>query len=239
MKSQKIKLQKLTLKGMEKLERDLEKYREENNPHINISHYESDEINSIEIDKNKSFDNKLSVGKYFLHAFPESFQPCIRTWNWLSVLYYRQLLNTNGKIGELRRLFVSENYSRYPYRHLLKAPYDICRFYKDNLDEMNFFLMDPVNINGELYNRIAENQDIRKNPTFLKVARRLFYDETTKSVKRRVGATKAIIRLIKVWKQYERSFDMYRMPSETAVRKLLVKHDEFAKFIHGSNKVFS
>ncbi len=66
----------------------------------------------------------------------------------------------------------------------------------------------------------------------MKVARRFFYDENTKSLKKDIGSIKeSIIRLIKVWKQYERSFDMYRMPSEEIINKLLIKHNEFRKFI--------
>ncbi len=228
-----MKLQKLTSKGMTKMEQDLTKFYSENKvtPQMDIKHYESEEISefNITIDKNKLFDNKLSVGKYFLHIFPDTFEPCNNTWNWLSVLYYNQLLNLHGKVGELRRLFISDNYSYYPYRHLLKAPYDICRFYKDNLDDVKFLLLDKVNKNSTFYRRIAENQDIIKNPEFMKVARQFFYDEKTKSIKD--GVTDIIQRLIKVWKQYERSFDMYRMPAEDIIKKLLKQHDEFQLFL--------
>lgn len=234
MKSQKVKLQKLTEKGMEKLEKELEQFREKSDSdiHININNYESQETDNIEIDKDKLFDNKLSVGKYFLHIFPENFNPDIKTWNWLSAFYYRQLLTSYGKIGELRRLFISKNHFYYPHRHLLKAPYDICRFYKNKnaLDEIEFLLQDKVNINGGFYRQIAENQDIIKNPNFIKTARRFFYNEKTNSLKRNI--TSPVKRLIKVWKQYERSFDMYRMPSEKIISALLVKHDEFGVFIH-------
>ena len=230
-----MKLQRLTLKGIKQLRTDLEKISKENivNPIIDIKKYETERVEGIEIDKNKQFDNKLSVGKYFLHIFPEEFQPDIQIWNWLAILYYKQLLNIQGKIGELQRLFISDSSPDYHYRHLLKAPYDICRFYKKNLDEVNFLLLDKVNINGELYRRTVESPEIRKNPEFMKVARQFFYDENTKSIKKGIGGTKeSIIRLIKVWKQYERSFDMYRMPSEEIINKLLIKYNEFGKFIY-------
>ncbi len=231
-----MKLHKLTAQGMSKLGKDLERLRGESSPHINIDDYESEEIPSVEVNQNKQFESKFSVGKYFLHIFPEDFQPCEKTWSWLSALYYRQLLSASGKkIGELDTMFISENYSRWPKRHFLKAPYDICKFYKNKdggLNEIRFFLLDPVNRNGALYRRISENQDIRKNLEFMRVAKRLFYDESKKSIKR--NATGAIQRLIKVWKQYERSFDMYRMPSQTVIDKLLKKHDELNKFIRGS-----
>ena len=110
--------------------------------------------------------------------------------------------------------------------------YDICRFYKSKnaLKEIEFFLQDKVNANGVFYRRIAENQDIVKNPTFIKVARQFFYNEKTKTLKKDI--TNPIQRLIKVWKQYERSFDMYRMPSKEVINRLLIKHDEFGIFIN-------
>ena len=230
-----MKLQKFTLKGMMTLQSYLEKHRSTSDPYIDITDYESEEIyyneKYIEIDKKKSFTNKLSVGKYFLHIFPENFLPDIETWNWLSILYYRQLLNKQRKIGELQRIFISKNISYYPYNHLLKAPYDICKFYKigNRLNEVEFLLLDAVNVNSTLYTEVIKRQDIMKNPTFLEVARKLFYDEDIKSFKKRIG--KDVPRLIKIWKQYERGFDMYRMPSQEILNKLLVKHSEFKEFI--------
>ena len=229
-----MELRKLTTKGMAKLEKDLTIFYSENkvNPQMNIQSYESEKIVefNITLDKNKVFDNKLSVGKYFFHIFPDNFYPCHKTWNWLSVFYYKQLLNMHGRVGELRRLFIPEHYAFYPYRHLLKPPYDICRFYKSKSDDFKFILLDKANGNSEFYRRIAENQDIIKNLEFIKVARYFFYDEKNKSLKSE--ATGIIQRLIKVWKQYERSFDMYRMPSNLIIKKLLAKHDEFQPFIN-------
>ena len=230
-----MKLQKLTLKGMMTLQSYLEEHRSTSDPHIDITDYESEEIyhneNCIEIDKKKSFTHKLSVGRYFLHIFPADFLPDIETWNWLSILYYNQLLNTHNKIGQLERLFITKDPLYYPYIHLLKAPYDICKFYKtqDKLKEIEFLLLDDVNDNGVLYREVAKRQDIMKNLKFLEVARKLFYDENTKFLKKKVG--KDIQRLIQIWKQYERGFDMYRMPSQEIINKLLVKHSEFNKFI--------
>ncbi len=227
-----IKLKKLTQKGTSKLKQKIDLLHNQMDPNININDYESEEVSKIDIEKNKIFDNKFAVGKYFLRVFPEGFNPCISTWNWLSILYYKQLLNKNKKLGELKRIFIDENHPYYPYRHLLKAPYDICQFYKSktgDLKSIDFLLLDKVNTNGHLYRCISENQDIRKNPHFMEVARSFFYHEQTKSLKKDI--TDPIQRLIKIWKQYERSFDMYRMPSQAIIQKLLVKHDEFKQFI--------
>ena len=237
MKSQKIFIKKLTSKGMSKLEKDLQEIKENNisNPSIISDRYESEEIKNIQIDKDKVFEDKLSVGKYFLRVFSNGFQPCIGVWNWLSIFYYKQLLNNRRTIGELQRLFIYENFSDYKFRHLLKVPYDMCMFYKKvkgiDLNEIRFLLMDKVNINGEFYRQFVERPDIRKNLRFIEVSKILFYNEETKKFKKELNVGEDVSRLIKVWKQYERSFDMYRMPSEEIINKLLRKHNEFFKFI--------
>ena len=237
MKNQKIILRKLTSKGMKKLEQDLEEMKENSTSTLSIvlHKYESEEIKKIEIDKNKIFEDKLSVGKYFLRIFSNDFQPCVGVWNWLSIFYYKQLLNNRGTIGELQRLFIHENFPDYRFRHLLKGPYDICIFYKKfkeiDLNEIRFLLMDKVNVNGEFYRQFVERPDIRKNLHFMQTAKVLFYDEKSKNFKKEFNVKEDVSRLMKVWKQYERSFDMYRMPSEEIINKLLRKHDEFLKFI--------
>ena len=171
----------------------------------------------------------------FLHFFPEGFSPDIETWNWLSLVYYRQLLNSHNKIGQLERVFIIKNTSYYPYSHLLKTPYDICKFYKfysdqeNKLSKIKFLLLDNINTNGTLFSEVVKRQDIMKNFMFIEVAYKLFYDENTKSLKKAIG--KDIRRLIKIWKQYERGFDMYRMPSQEIINRLLVKHKEFSEFI--------
>ena len=44
-------------------------------------------------------------------------------------------------------------------------------------------MLDKVNGNSKFYRRITKNQDIIKNPEFMKVARQFFYDEKNKSLK--------------------------------------------------------
>ena len=229
-----MKLQKLTSKGMNQLQSDLEELRRTTNPHIDIKRYESKEVNCngshIKIDKNKIFENKFAVGKYFLHVF-EDIVPDVEIWNWLSILYYKQLLNVHQKIGELQRLFISKSISYYPYTHCLKIPYDICKFYrgKDKLKDVEFLLQSEVNKHKDIYLEIVKRQDMMKNHIFIDVAYQLFYNQETKSFKK--STSDSIRRLIKLWKQYERGFDMYRMPSREVINKLLSKHEEFKLFI--------
>ena len=225
-----MKLHELTTRGNQKLERDLERFRADTSPKINIDDYDAKKTD-IEIDENKRFSNKLDVGKYFLGVFQDT-PPKPEMWNWLSALYFKQLLNTQGEIGALQRLFISDkSYFAYQFRHLLMAPYDVYKFYRNEINEIDFLLRDPVNVNGGLYTEIVKRQDIFKNHNFIRVARKLFYDEKEQVIKKGGASMNGIRRLIKLYGQYERSFDMYRMPSEVVIDKLLKRHKEFVRFL--------
>jgi len=232
-----MKLQKLTKKAMKELQAYLQKLRQDNviDPFIDIKKYDTEEVEPlIEVDESKYFETKLSVAKYFLYAFPEGFQPDASTWNWLSLLYYKQLLLPTKKVGELERLFIYEDLYSYKYRHLLKAPYDFYKIYKEKPKEesldISFLLLDKANTNGVLYLKTVGSAELRKNPRFIAVLKSFFYDQKTKSIKKE-NLTESITRLIQVWRQYERGFDLYNMPSDLIIKKLLIKHEEFAKFI--------
>ena len=68
-----MKLKKITQKGMRALQLYLEKHRNTADIHIDITSYESKEVQHndryIEIDNKKSFTDKFSVGKYFFTFF--------------------------------------------------------------------------------------------------------------------------------------------------------------------------
>lgn len=227
-----MKLRELTIKGMSSLEKDLIKYREKESPTLNIKNYESKPIDSnIDIDEKKIFSSKFDVGQYFLVSLSDHI-PNPGVWNWLSLVYYKQFFNKKNKIGEIQRLFIpSLQESFYPTSHLLMPPYDICKFYKDDLDKIDFLLSGPANMNAVLYREIVKRNDIVRNINFIKVARKLFYDSKRERIKPVRVMKKSILRLIKVYKQYERGFDMYHMPSDKMIEIILKKHKEFDIFL--------
>ena len=226
-----MKLRELTAEGMNLFEADLIKFREEKLPNLNIDKYQSRAIDhNIDIDGEKVFANKLEAGKYFLELF-SSYSPTAGIWNWLSLVFYKQLLKKENSIGTIQRLFVSpQRRSFYPFLNLLMPPYDICKFHKDHLSQIDFLLSDPVNVNGTIYEETARRSDIVKNINFMKVARELFYDSKMKKIKPVRGKRKGILRLIKIYKQYERGFDMYHMPSDKMIEIIKERHREFDIF---------
>ena len=76
-----------------------------------------------------------------------------------------------------------------------------------------------------------------KNKTFVEVARTIFYDEKKK--KNKPSSVDGVLRLVDLFHQYERTYDLYSMPSEYFIKNLLSKHPEFDKFKKGFlNKTF-
>lgn len=67
-----------------------------------------------------------------------------------------------------------------------------------------------------------------KNGHFIEVSKKIFYDGKSRKIKR--GSTNAIERLIDLFKQYERAYDLYSMPSEMILERLINKYKEFDKF---------
>ena len=225
-------LRELTRKGMYSLESDILKFREIEHPEIDVDKYESKQVGEeFNIDDKKIFRSKLEAGKYFLEALKEH-EPSQGVWNWLSLVYFKQLLNKKNRIGEVQRIFISPRKKTfYPTTNLLMPPYDICRFYKNDLKQIDFLLTDSINRNGSLYLEIAKRNDIVKNINFIKVARELFYDTKLKKIKPGGAKKKNVLRLIKIYKQYERGFDMYHMPSDRMIEIIYKKHKELSMFL--------
>ena len=234
-----INLQNLTYEGMASLHRHLAELRgaKVSNPEIRLDDYGSYVVEpQIEIDSSFEFTNKRDVGRYFYRVFsPTGFNPDIATWNWLGLVYYRQLLNSDGQIGELERLFMApkglQGYSRrYPYVNSLRVPYDIYSLYarNDQLDLVEFLLSGPVTVHRDLYRELTKRPRLIRNPNFVAVVKKLFVGEDNRI---KQGHTPKLARLIKLYRQYERGFDMYSMKPAAFIDRLRRKHKEFSQFL--------
>ena len=151
------------------------------------------------------------------------------------IIYREQLLNSrlkNKGIGEIGRFCIDDSKSYYPFTHLLKPVFDFYNFYNKETNLIEFLLLNPVNESGGLLLETTKRQDIMKNKNFIEVSKKIFYDDENREIKR--GSTNAIKRLIDLFKQYERTYDLYSMPSKMILEKLISKHKEFDKFESGS-----
>ena len=228
-----MNLKQLTNSGMSQLQRDIASMRDKTNPQIYIDRYDSRPIADVSVDSHKQFTDKYEIGEYFTEVFSESgLTLTSEIWNWLSLLYYKQLLNPYRQIGEVERLFIfpKRSHNTYPYVHLLKVPYDFYKYYrdKDRLDLISFLLRQPVNINRGIYLEIVKRPKIMKNHNFMGVIKHLFSEGD--QIKR--NYSDKVTRLIRLYQQYDRSFDMYRLSPRDFLKKLASdKHKEFHQYL--------
>lgn len=229
-----IKLKKLTVTEDQEFKKLCEKWNsnvENNNIKNNILDIDSflgEEISTrVEIDENKKFNNKFELGKYLyekLNAVPMD----SKIWHFIVIVYHKQLLRKDRKIGEIDRFYIDDRKSFYPFTHLLKPVFDLYRSQRRYITRIKFLLLTPVNENGSLFLEIVKRQDIMKNINFIEVSEKFFYDKRKNKPKR--GAQAGVLRLIDLFKQYERTYDLYSMPADKIMSVLMSKHEEFNKF---------
>ena len=235
-----IKLQKLTPKAEAEFKKicqtkDLFEYE------LKIEDFKTSNVElDIEIDKTKIFNNKFELVEYLYSKLKDLEIIENSIWHFLVIVYYKQLISSKVKNGVgkgLDRFFIKKERTYYPHTHLLKAPFDFYSFYTTTPQDINFLLLNPVNEGGQLLLEIIKRQDIMKNKNFIEVVKTILYDKRKKKIKR--GFKDGILRLIDLFKQYERSYDLYSMPAKDILEKLIVKHKEFNKFKTGLfNKTF-
>ena len=191
--------------------------------------------NNINIDTNEQFGSKYDVGDYFAELFEShSFIPDDDTWNFLSLVYYKQLLNDKGKMGELLRLFLfPENmetplynrYRQYSWAHLLRTPYDLCILHKDHSNIKFVLETSPVNGNPEAYREIMRRQFLFRNIEILRTIRLIYFDKKSNKFKRgHVTEEYGIPELLRLHDQYSRGYDMNHLTSDKFIVILLEKH---------------
>ena len=142
------------------------------------------------------------------------------------LIYHKQLLKNGTELGEEKRFFIDTTDSYYRSRHLLKNTFDFYKFYHKNPSDIKFLLLNPVNENSDSFLQITKRQNIMKNKNFILVSKKLIFD--AKKEKLKTGHDKLIARLIHLWQQYERTFDLYSMPYKQII-KLINKKDTYLR----------
>ena len=186
---------------------------------------------SVEIDEHKEFANKFALGQY-LHETLNGRNVESRVWHFLVIIYCQQLLNKDHKIGSIERFFIDSAIPYYPFAHLLKPVFDLYCLYQQTPELIKFLLLNPVNKSGGLYLETVKRRELMKNKNFIEVSNKLFYDEKNAEIKRGSNSHDGILRLVSLFKQYERAYDLYSMPAEMILKRLLSKHKELKKFKH-------
>ena len=119
----------------------------------------------------------------------------VGTWTWLTLYLFDVVAPRRAdgtrRIGE-RSLYVLEadNWRRY-YRHLLAGPYRVMRAHWSEPRITEGILAGKPNVPGELYEQIASRQEIVTSRAVVNLTRRLYWDSTTRSLKRGAGGAAA------------------------------------------------
>ena len=215
-------VRRLTKSSQQKLKNDIVSGSINNQTKtIEVADYQSEVLDDrLEINFNQHFVNKFELGQYLYQVFKDSsFKPDESVWNWLGLNYFDRLLNTKGQIGQIQRLFIFQNEYQGRFTHLLMGPYEFyCHYCQLNLIEsVKFFLQDDINVNGGIYLETIKRFDLARNIKFIETIKTLFFDGSERRIS---GSQEKLIRLIKVWQQYDRSFDLYHISSEDFINLL-------------------
>jgi len=222
-----IKLRKLTAKESQKFQNLC---RKDNllNSNLDVKNFTSGEIlTHTEVDPDKKFNNKLELGAYLYEKLGNALVDN-DVWHFLVIIYHKQLLK-NGKIGEIDRFYINPQKKYYPFTHLLKPVFDLYSFYCDKKELIDFLLLKPVNEGGgDIFLETVKRRHMMRNEHFIQVIKVLFYDGDHQKIK--AGIKYPIRRLVALWQQYERTYDLYSMPAEKILKNLISKHKEFARY---------
>lgn len=158
-------------------------------------------------------------------------------WSWLALLYLDALAppraDGSRKIGD-EALYVLEpdNWRRY-YRHLLAGPCRVMRAHWDELHVTQAILAGKPSVPGELYEQIASRQEVVTSPALLRLTRRLYWDASSKGLKRGAASKGAgsARRLAALLLQLDLTWDFVEMTDDSMIN--LLPKREFARFASG------
>ena len=198
-------------------------------PSLCIQDFEIEDVNidtSIEVDERKQFNNKFELAQYLYEQLHQIPMISDGIWHFFMIVYQEQLFK-DKQIKAVENYIVSESV-RYPFTHLLKPTYDLYRFYSKTPETVEFLLLNPIHESGGLFLEIVKRQDIMRNRHFIEIIKEFFYDSRNKKLE--TGHIDYTLRLIALFKQYARTYDLYSMPKDMILDQLIKKHKEFERF---------
>jgi hypothetical protein len=182
------------------------------------------------------FKSRYQLALYLDSLIPESqageIARDIGFWTWLSLFYFEQLspLRNDGtrKIGQLVRYIPSISDFRTYYRHLLIGPWLAYRAHGDKPELSKVVLAGPPDQPGELAEQLLSRQEIITNANVLSVAKTLYLDANDRPKSGSGGSRQGSPRrFAAVLAQFDRTYDLFTMPSEELLEFLPREFDRF------------
>lgn len=152
-------------------------------------------------------------------------------WSWLAAFYFKNICPIDGngkrKVNEVAFYILRDpkNYTKY-YRHLLAYP---CRLFSELDDSSKIFLIGSFQKRGEITEQFGAYQEIALNKGILDAANIMYWDDSTKNVKRGAAGKGAgsARRLVRIIRQYQLTYDLNSMNGTEIVGLL---PNEFTKW---------
>jgi hypothetical protein len=152
-------------------------------------------------------------------------------WSWLAALYFDNICPADGngkrKVNETAFYILRDpkNYTKF-YRHLLAYP---SRIYSELDESSKIFLIGSFSKRGEITEQFGAYQEIALNKGILDAANILYWDDSSKNLKRGAagkggGSARRLVRIIR---QYQLTYDLNAMQGQEIVELL---PNEFLKW---------
>ena len=192
----------------------------------------------IDLDETRTFDTTFAFCEYF-HSLIKDHSPLrYRTdsgfWTWLAVVYLPQLVKVDDKggisVGAVERVvYDGKNFSR-AYRHLMSHAYYLFRAYERDPELTYAALIHPINVVGDLPDKILSNQTVSQNPALMNAINALYFDAEKGEAKKGSGGDRAgsIRRFIYVTDQLAMTRDMFDLADSQEL--LAILPEEFKSF---------
>jgi len=198
-------------------------------PELNSKLFSKEFSPQIMIDEEKEFRSKLELTEYLdkclnnLGIRREDVIGNIGFWTWLAYIWFEQLTNNRKNILKREEHYICttpSNYRRY-YIHLVAPPYIIYSLH--GLPISKLFLYNPPWEINDFTERVAANQFLISHKNIVEVIYRLYFDENLGRPKSRATSHNvegSVRRFIKVFQQFEFTYDVYSMLSEQIINLL-------------------
>ena len=198
-------------------------------PDLNNVQYSKEFSPQIMVDERRIFNLKLDLAKYLNSCFKdagvkrEDVVGNNGLWTWLAYLWFEQLTNARRNILKREEHYICttpSNYQRY-YIHLVAPLYII--YSQIPLPFSKLFLYNPPWEINDFTERVAANQFLISHQNIIEVIYRLYFDEQQGRPKSRATSRDVeggVRRFIKVFQQFELTYDVYLMTPEEIIELL-------------------
>ncbi|MGC8887533.1 MAG: hypothetical protein ACP5MG_10290 [Verrucomicrobiia bacterium] len=208
-------------------------------PQLDKEPYSLEYIPNIEVDEKKEFKTKEDIAKYLDEIFTTrnaDRKDLLSAknkgiWTYLAYIWFDQLTNNKQNILKRPENYIATDPSKYRrfYIHLVLSPYVIFSQYKSYKEPIwKLFLYNYPYESNDFAERVAPNQFIISHPNIVEAIYHLYFDQEKNIPKKNATSNDIagnVRRFIKVFQQYELTYDVYSLTAEQIINLLPEEFD--------------